>query len=585
MNARRPGRARTVVTVGFAIGILIAVAACRTVGQPGSHQPPLASDSLGSGVLGSSRDNALEIDRDGGRSSKAAPAESVSSPPPRWSKVPESAGELFGAVDGRCNHLGVSMLENEVLVHYGRDVWDGKFSPTLARATDDAVVVDAAMNAGLDAPNTTININYLTGHWPDAAYLVFDNGGRCAFAVRALRFAEGKWKPAFALPDDHGIGSVSRYGGGAIGLRNCPGCGGESACVGDIFIGDNAKAPPITGDGFAPSSYRTLPTGEIFAVGTVCKGDQGECAGQLRWWSPGAKVGYTPVAGKAQRGEGVILVKSKTEVYVAQGTYFGMFDGAKLTKLSTPTAAPTSALHDAKAGGIWVESDGKVWQRKSDGAYDDVTPPQFAGKLVGVAEGAPWSIVKGNQIYKRTSGAWQKVDLPRPPFSSTAAFLTVESVKVRAPDDVFVIASYAEMQPGWNEVEKRLTLLRTKRPKETIRCEASGRGFESWPAPATEGCTTPFVVLAPVSATSPKDFDYPKTRSTLRPKASLVVGGELAEIRENGKVWIGVVPSSLANGRTLAQLYSVTFPMTHSEVVCAEPTIARRIAIDPGAKK
>ena len=351
-----------------------------------------------------SRDNALEIDRDAGRPKASAP-------PPRWAKVPESAGELFGAVDGRCNHLGVSLLENDAFVHYGRNIWDGHFRPTLARATDDAVVVDAAINAGLDAPNTTININFLTGHFPDAAYLVFDNGGRADFAIRALRFAEGKWKPAFALPENQGISSVTRYGAGAIGLRQCIGGGvsGESGCVADIFIGDNAKAPPITGDGFIPAAYRALATGEIFAVGNVCKGDTGECAGQLRWWSPGSKVGYAALAAKTFRQEGTILVKSKTEVYVAQGSYFGVFDGAKLTKLSTPNNAPATGFHDARADGIWVDADGKLWQRKSDGTYADVSPPQFASHVVGVAEGAPWAIVKGNQIYKRASGVWQAV--------------------------------------------------------------------------------------------------------------------------------------------------------------------------------
>jgi len=564
----------------LAAGIPLTAAACGSVGQPGSPRPPLASESVGSGLRGSARDDATEVERDGGQPSRPATAAAAMTLPSatRWGRPPESSGELFSALDGQCNHLGISLLDNDALVHYGRNIWDGNFRPTIGRVTDDTILVDPAMNAGLEKSG---NIHYITGHWPDAAYLATDNGGRCNFAEYALHFTEGKWKQAFALPDNQGIDTVVRYGTGAIGLRKCVGCGNdESSCVPGIFMGDNVKAPPITGDGFMPAAFRSLPAGEIYAIGAVCRGSTLDCAGQLRWWSPGSKVGYAPVNAKINGQDGVLLLKSKTEVYVAQVGYFGVFDGAKLTKLTTPNNAPVTTLHDAKANGIWVQSGGNVWERKQDGTYVDVMPPSGAGTLAGVAEGAPWALVKGNQIFKRVSGAWQKVDVPRPPFSSTAAFLTLESVTVRAADDVFVIASYAELHPGWHEVEKRFTLLRTRRPKETLRCEPTGRGFESWPPPATDGCTTPFVVLAPVSAASPKDFDYPKTRSILRPQASLVVGRELAEIRENGKVWIGAVPSSVANGRTLAHLYSTNFPMTHSDVVCIQPTIARKIPID-----
>ncbi len=156
----------------------------------------------------------------------------------------------------------------------------------------------------------------------------------------------------------------------------------------------------------------------------------------------------------------------------------------------------------------------------------------------------------------------RKFALLRPeasPFSSTAtkAYLSPTAVTVRAPDDVFVVASYHEAQPGWKEVEHRTTLLRTKRPRETLRCAHGAR----------------------LSTTSPKDFDYPKTRAVLAPKVALVTDGALAEIRESGRIWNGVVPRTLADGRAIAQLYAQTFPMTRPEVICAVPTVARRIPI------
>lgn len=111
-----------------------------------------------------------------------------------------------------------------------------------------------------------------------------------------------------------------------------------------------------------------------------------------------------------------------------------------------------------------------------------------------------------------------------------------------------------------------------------MRCDV-GKGFESWPPPAADACTTPFVFLSAVSADSPKNYDYPKTRAVLASKVALITDGAIAEIRENGKVWNGVVPRTVADGRVLAELYARQFPMTRPEVVCAEPTITRKVPI------
>ncbi len=552
---------------------ILALAACRSVAQPGTTTPGAAGNPIsGSATGGSLRENPIDTNVDAG-----PPAVAKSEPPPRWGTAPEAAGELFSAIDGQCTHLGVSVLENATFVHYGHDA-------VLGRVTDDAIVVEPAYSKGL---GNAYVVQSITGRWPDQAYLVYGNGARCDWADLAVRYDGTKWKNAFALPTGLGVDTVQLYGGGAIGLRRCTGgCGsGPSDCVPGVFMGDNAKAPPIAGDGFQTLAYDMTSTGDVFAVGSVCKDESSPCTTQLRWWSPGTKVGYAVLGprGTAYQDRGSVLVKSKTEVYVAKDQFFASFDGTKVTKLTAPGKVSNSIIGEAKDGTLWIEGDGKVWQRKADGTYDDITPPSFiAGSHVsGVKQGAPWVTVK-NAVYKRIGSAWQKVELPRPPFSSTAskAYLSPESVTVRAPDDVFIVASYFEGQPGWNEVERRRTLLRTKRPKETMRCDL-GKGFESWPPPAGDTCTTPFVILSAVSAESPKNYDYPKTRAVLASKVGLVADGAIAEVRENGKIWNGVVPRTLADGRAIAELYARNFPMTRPEVVCAQPTITRTVPIVP----
>jgi hypothetical protein len=403
-----------------------------------------------------------------------------------------------------------------------------------------------------------------------------------------------------------GVSDVQPYMNGALGLLECSGCGGESDCKRRTFVGAGIKQPPLTGDGFAVSDYATLPTGEVYAIGAVCK-DSSTCTGQFRWWAPGGKVGWDvtgssndPRYDSAHGRTAHLIVRSKTDIIVANGAYLGSFDGKQLTKINGPGKRYYD-LYDAGADGFWViASDGpdapaKWFHRKPDGTFEDVTPPtpnrsrdSYDGDFhpAGLTEGAPWTI-RGDDVYKREGGVWRKVELPKPSFAfSSKSYFTPTKVRVVAPDDVWIVASYFEKQANWDFREARTALLRTKRMKETYRCTGSDdkskpSGFASWPGSANDSCRTPFLLLAPVSATSPKNFDYPQTRAVLRPKADLAKGGMLSEIRENGSIWIGVVPRSVEDGRAIADLYAKHFPLSRSELLCVEPNVTRTIPIDP----
>ena len=536
----------------WSLVVLTAVAACHSVAQPGAEQPaPPTEARVDAGPV---RDNVLDTMVD----AAAKPAST-----PHWGRPPEASGDLFSVVDGACGNLNVSVLENETFVTFAKNA--------MARVTADGVVLDPLLSKGLENVN---GLHRIIGHWPDRAYAESDNGGRCAFLDLASRWDGTQWRPAFALPEYMGVGTLQSYGSGALGIRECiDDCGErDRRCHAGAFMGDNAKAPPITGDGFRPTAYRTLPGGEVYAIGEVCI-EPNPCGGQLRWWAPGKKLGYKDLS----QGAKSLYAKSPSEVYLTLDAVLQRFDGTKLETLPAPGKTRNAILGEL-AGALWMEADGKVWERKADGSFDDVTPPSYGGSIVGLEKGVAWSRAK-DAIYKRVSGAWQKVQLPRPPYTiSEKAYLTPESIAVRAPDDVLVVASYFEQEPGWNEIDKRRTILRTKRPTETLRCSATG-ALQAWPPPATTACTTPFVFFSEVASSSPKDFDYPTTRKVLASRVAQIEGGEIAELRENGRVWNGVVPKSLADGRALAELYAKQFPMSRPEVVCATPTITRRIPI------
>lgn len=469
----------------------------------------------------------------------------------------------------------MSQLEGAALVHYSS--YGQK--PLVAKLTDEGIEPVAFK---LPQPDDIHYVERIEGRWPDAAWVSYTNGSRCASSSRVRRIDGGTWKPAFAQ-DGTGVLMTTAYGTGLLGIRECGGCGGnDETCGSRSFVSDGVKPPPMTGDGFLVSSFATLPTGEVYAIGLVCK--VGKCSGQFRWWSPGSKLGWD-IVNKADAQGGSVIARSSTEVFVLQGDYFGVFDGKALKRLDVPNK-PARSLHDAGADGVWITGEQKVVRRRPDGTYEDVAmPPGGTSSLVGVGTGTPWAISSGSVYRREASGAWRKVELPRPVFtSSSTSYLTASSIVLRGPDDVVVTAGYLELAPGWSEREARVAVLRTKKPRETLRCrdELDGTGVSplmSWPANAGESCATPLLVLAAVSAQSPAGFDYPQTRAILRPRADLVSGAELREIRENGRRYIAVAPRSVADGRTLAALYNSHFPLVHAEVVCAAPAVARAIPL------
>ena len=445
----------------------------------------------------------------------------------------------------------------------------------IARLSEDGIVFDEKLS-NVGGAN---KIHRLVGAFPDRLYMEADNGARWGVFDVAKRWTGEKWTDAFALPDTMGANELEPYLGGAIGLRTC-GSGGAPGCTPGIYMGDNTKAPPITGDGFQVAKFKSLPDGTSFAIGSVCQ-DAGGCTGQFRWWKPGGKLGHANTISTPYGGGGDLFVRSATEVFVVQAGYFGSFDGQKLTKEASP-GKDAGKLVALAEGAFAVVAEGKLWKREPSGSFSDITPPKFTGSIDGLAVGSPWMIGAKGVVQKQVDGVWKEVTLPVPARATNPkSFLTPERLVVVGKDDALVVASYFEKHDGWLEAEKRRVLLRTKRPRETWSCEPRALGLRSWPAAARLDCTTPFVVLAPVSATSPKDFDFPKTRALFKSRVADIKDGALVEIEENGKRWLGLVPTTVAAGDAIVTSYAKTLNAnaSHPQMVCVVPPSSRLVSI------
>ena len=570
------------------LAVALTLVACRTVAQPGSQAAP---ETLRKDPIAKAPESVPD----------AAPPKDVKPPPPkdeappRWGKLPETSGELFSVVDGACKGLDLHAVEGAMLATYTASYT----AASVVRLTDDGV------GKLPDAKHDQLGMGRVTsivGRWPDALWLSFDDGGRCVQHDSALRLAGKTWKPAFDLTEQDSIRGVRPYKEGAIGLHVCADrCGGAeaSSCTSGTMWSDAlARTPPIaSGGGFEMRDFTTLPDDTIVAFGAACPPSATTCtSAQLRTWAPGGKVQIYPFTTEDSRLRAAthMFARSATDVVVSFASTVYAFDGTKVRKLGTASDT-IYALVDRGAEGVWAAlGNNKIVAIASDGTTTDITPPRVGkgyGLLTLGAKGETAWAANGDALYRREAGAWRRVELPRPPFSSTSAYLTPTGILVRGPDDVWVTATYHEQQPGWSEREVRTTILRTKRPKQTLRCRVEPTGESSrlggllaWPAPVSETCKTPFVLLAAVSPSSPKTNDYPKTRALLRPLASEIPDGNLVELKSDDVSWIGVRAASPDAARKIAGVYAKSYPMVHPEAVCADPEPTRTIAIDPKAK-
>jgi hypothetical protein len=256
------------------------------------------------------------------------------------------------------------------------------------------------------------------------------------------------------------------------------------------------------------------------------------------------------LAPQLRKGRGFVFLVTPTKLLRYDGTAWST-DDATQGLLSRRRTRLVDAWPDADDG-LWIAlEDGGLFVRNGDGSMVDRTLPDAtpdAGKAVrhgeyvarsggtvsGLLEGDPWAIGRTGALFHWVSGAWQAVALPAPPFARGA--YVPEAVLVRAPGDVFVNAGYSVKEPGWREPDRYRAILRTRRPREVLRCDPSTSvasrkmPADIGPSPprADDACDHPFVVLTTDVGTTLVDGAQvmATVRGVLRGRAAL--GGRAA---------------------------------------------------------
>ena len=612
-------RATTLVMLPF-----VALFACKTSNVAEPPKEPAAAHPAASAPSSAAvtRDAAADV-----RVAAVVPAEA---PPLKWGARPAKTGTLFPIVDGMCIHAEVWPVEGGVVLSYGNRTvaWSRGSLPTLAQITDVGVVDDATV---IKMPSGEAwdwgKPNGFQGRWPDRVVFTDDRSGRVGDPLADVWLRDGTaWRRIFTGAGTEGAATdyhspflrgnamvlteiVRRYNGGAAGeaeakLRVFPFAGDAPAPLPASF----AK---VFQKGFTP--VRVVPwKDELLAFGT-----------RETLASPKMSVRYTTQG--SVREESLDALSWWAYVVRPAATFVLVFSGPDndlpilfrfdgITWKHDPAEALLKTRHTkviAAAGApndeTWlVLGDGTLWIEAKDGTLTERSPPERLSNgssgergrqhraqgtiLAGVESGDPWVVARSGAVYRYVDANWQKIDMPKPPFSSGGIY-KAESVTYAA-GDVFVNAGYSEKETGWRTPEPYRAILRMKRPDQTLRCNepdlsnngGSGKGFKSWPPVADDTCATPFVVLVAHGLSQKAYGDYPNARKVLQGRAALGETASLVEFQSGDRHYMGMRVPSIAEGKSIAEALGRKVD-SRPEIVCGEPPPERTLEVDVSTGK
>jgi hypothetical protein len=584
----------------LALGLVLAGCAAKAktvVPTPAPPPPPIAAAPL-------------VVDAGASVVAAAAPA---SEQPLEWGTRPPREGPLYPVIDGMCIHGEIWALENGALYTYGNPAsgYSRGTEPTIARFTDD----------GIDATDLKKRV---------------DGKGMGSFAPFEI---EGKWPgPLYAFSED---GGGSRTGNGSETLLTHDENGWKVAATTGGENGPNYQRPVFfqshlvfadikhsfdekTHDSINLLAYHAVPPLE--GIATLNHG--GDYERNPLWATEDAiyvlespKMSAKPFlrrwkAGKATRlGEldfGSRIVAVKPHVVIASQRRITELVDGKLTSFDVPIPPSKDDIYGI--GHVSVAPNGDLWITETSQHYVyiartgtraietmKIPAPALPRKpdekghsaangsvMAGVEHDDPWVIGQVGALFHFEGGEWKEVALPQPPWATNR--YRAETIQMRRPGDLYVNASYGTQPLGWKHAERYRAVLRTKRPREVLRCNeppyqdgwSAGRDFMSFPPFATDECTAPFVVILKTAyeIDTPKpivqykaDAKFPGVREAF--KATPTAGEpDFVEFTSGTSRFLGAAVPTVAAGKELIAALAksvVVLGEFRPELVCGKP--------------
>lgn len=560
-------------------------------------------------------------------------------PPPEtalaWGTRPPTTGELFPVIDGMCIHAEVWPTKGSAMLSWGNGYGSGSRvgTATWARFVDDGLdrapdLMHATDKATQDEL-TSGDPYHVLGTWPGPMLLSIDNpSGR-------MRSYDTVW-----LRDDKGwnvLGSYHEAGepnysypilfkGWAISSRSQPKSGPNDydnwtpslvkAWPVDKGAAPIAKLETLGRAGFRIRDFEASDT-TLYARGWS-DGPAGKSPTPVMRWLTDGKTGEVPIADDTS-----VFGTTSTAMFLGFSfkTVQKLEDG-KLTPLplKLQSGEQVSTGRVAANGDLWLRtSKNRVLIVHGDAVTETTLPvasgptphedtqhsPTVGGGLAGVDLDDPYAIGNG-ELFHWVNGQWNAVPMPKPPFATQGKY-AAQSLTMPARGDLFVNAGYGEKGVGWKTSERYRAILRTKRPRETLRCNepeggstsSNGHGFMSFPPIADDACTTPVAILVRLAWNStwagkwifkydPKS-DYPSVRAAIKATPSLGASVDLIEVESGDQRYLAAPVPSVAAGKELAlavvKNVKDEFLEIRPEIVCGTAKAARTIHVDVATGK
>ena len=578
--------------------VLLTVLACHSVEQPSIGKSPVATPS--------------SFEDSSGPAATATPISDASAKAPTeapldWGTRADTTGPLYPIVDGMCIHGTIFQLENGAVFAYGmtQGPWSRGGATTAELVADEGLA--PMPNEGFGKAFEFWAPTSMGGRAPDKLWAIVDVSSRMVsvtdFYTGGIRVAD--WK--LLLPSGARFGDAGNSPTGNVPYRRLGkpipwGEGSyafpEGATVRTTQTDKETYSFRVLGPDGAWVRSPKVPNADLaeLAFGSlVVRLGNGEVLGtsaqpgaKLVRWSPSKAVADLPLPKPAKQS--VKLVGGKSRAYLEIDGAIFVYEG--------DTLAPVKVAPRLVRGMTWaighddalhvVLPSGVALKESTDGTVTEETLPA-AGILYGLAKDAPWLLVAGkgaqgsDALYRKTSGHWEPVPIPPPPFGSELRGpLRVEDLIVSSADDVLVNVRRIEKGSGWKDPEPFRAIYRTKRPREVLRCQdtrgSTGVGLHSWPPAADDTCKTPVVtILADTTPKPPKD--YPNLRAKLRGKADLGDTITFVNFQGQGRSNLAALMPDMAKAKALAMLVSKGLDL-RAEVVCGKPTPTRTFTFD-----
>jgi hypothetical protein len=553
------------------------------------------------------------------------PAPAIDEAPLAWGTRPPKNGPLFPVIDGMCVHAEVWRTGKSAILTYGNNTgpWSRGATATLARFVDDGLAFDGGIATPADAKKQSeweeVRPVSVLGTWPSPLVIYSNDGG-----MGRMRSYESLWthgddgwrqiasfretgSPSFSSPfifHDWLAATTAMekkdtsYEFGPATVKTWPLKADAAPIAG---IGD------LTKGGFV---VRDVMTGEnsIWAFGYFQSGAGG--TNTVKVWKDGKVSEIHPPTAPALGVQADALVTIDDTAHVIRRIdATGTTSEIPFTLPETPRSRKLAPNGDvwmltSKGSVVIVSKAGKTTETHIPSAasplpHEDTQHwPSSGSALAGVEFDDPWAIVEGS-LFHLENGQWKEIAMPTPPFASKGKY-QAQLLSMTEKGDLFVNAGYAEKGLGWKRQERYRAILRTKRPKEVLRCNEpaggsiyeSGSGFMSFPPIADDSCKTPVTILVRLAwnvnskQPHPNNFDrksdYPAIRSLMKGMSSLGTTVELVDFVSGNQRYLGAKVPTNAAGVELALAAAkkgLDFE-TRPEVVCGTPKSERTVTVD-----